>query len=112
MLVTLVEVTKDCWSVWSVGPAGDEPNGFESITVRGRDVEVAFDAIGADSVSFEMGHGFQTIGYDSEPADGRITALLRYEPDQTGHFLLLFKDENGDVFSATGLPLPAGDFTS
>ena len=112
VLVTLTKVSNECWSVWSVSRLSDDrPTGL-SISIRGRDVEIGFDDLGADSVYFEMGHGYYTTSSDSEPPDGRITALLNYPLGDTGHFLLLFQDEDGQVFSATGGPLPAGNFSA
>ena len=63
-------------------------------------------------MAFEIGHGSYVSTSDPEPPDGRITALLSYPLDGTGHFLLLFKDADGIVFSAAGGPLPAGDFVA
>lgn len=112
VFVYLTEVVPDCWSVVSVGRLPDrQPTGI-SISIRNRDVEIGFDDLGADSVYFEMGHGFHTFSADPAPRDGRVTAVLTYEPDQTGHFLFLFRDEDGEVFSATGGPLPAGNFAA
>lgn len=106
------EVAPDCWSVVSVSRLPDKRPTGVGISVRGRDVEVGFDDLGAESVAFEIGHGF--YGLTSEPAgrDGRVTMRLTYPPNDTGHFLLLFKDEDGRVFSASGGPLPAGDFAA
>lgn len=112
VVVSLNEVATDCWSVVSVSrPPDNRPTGV-SISVRGRDVEIGFDDLGADSVSFEMGHGSYVITSEPEPPDGRITVLLNYPLGKTGHFLLLFKDADGIVFSAAGGPLPAGDFVA
>lgn len=112
VIVYLTEFVPRCWSVVSVGRLPDDkPTGL-SITVRGKDVEIGFDDLGADSIYFEIGHGYYTNSSGPEPPDGRITAHLRYPRGETGHFLLLFKDENGDVFSAAGGPLPAGDFSA
>lgn len=112
VVVSMAEVLPGCWSVVNVGrPPDDRPTGL-SISVRGRHVEIGYDALGADSVYFEMGHGNYTTSSDSEPANGRITALLRYERGDTGHFLLLFQDKDGEVFSAAGGPLPPGDFVA
>lgn len=112
VLVTLTEVANDCWSVWGVSRLPDERPTGVSISIRGRDVEIGFDDLGANSLYFEIGHGYYTNSSDPEPPDGRITALLNYPRGDTGHFLLLFKDENGQVFSAAGGALPAGDFTA
>lgn len=112
VMVYMTEVFENCWSVGSVSRLPDrKPTGI-SISIRGRDVEVGFDDLGAHSVYFEMGHGSHTSSADGELADGRITWVLSYKPDQTGHFLFLFRDENGEVFSAAGGPLPAGNFAA
>lgn len=112
VMIYMTEVFDDCWSVGSVSRLPDrQPTGV-SISIRGRDVEIGFDDLGADRIYFEMGHGFHTSSADGEVPDGRITWVLKYKPDQTGHFLFLFKDEDGEVFSATGGPLPAGDFAA
>lgn len=112
VLVTLTEVANDCWSVFSVARSSDEQSTGLSISVRGQDVEIGFDALGADSIYFEIGHGNYTNTSNPEPPDGRITALLRYPRGDTGHYLLVFKDAKGNVFSAAGGPLPAGDFSA
>ncbi|MGH2756877.1 MAG: hypothetical protein ACRDI3_03725 [Actinomycetota bacterium] len=112
LLVLVSEVFPDCWSVFSVSRLSDDRPANLSISVRGPDVEIGFDDLGADSIYFEIGHGYYTNSSDPEPPDGRITALLNYPRGDTGHYLLLFKDENEEVFSAAGGPLPAGDFSA
>lgn len=96
-----------CWSVVAVSNPANQPRRFE-ITVGGRSVEVDFDHLGADSVSYEVGHGMHTMTGSPVRTEGRIDIHLTYEPDEPGHFLLLFRDTEGVVFSAEGFPLPPG----
>ncbi len=112
VIVDAVEVLDGCWSVGSVSRPPDKRRTGVSISVRGRSVEVGFDTLGATTMSFEIGHGPNTLMGEPTGRGGRITSRLTYAPDDTGHFLILFKDENGRVFSATGGPLPAGNFTA
>ena len=37
---------------------------------------------------------------------------LGFQPSTPGHFLILFKDEHGSVFSAQGAALRMGDFAA
>lgn len=112
--VFLREVTGSCWSVTSVSrPPDDKPKpGAIGISIRGRSVEIGFDPLGADSAIVEIGHGRYKSSSERAFREGRATFLLTYEPDEPGHFLILYKDEAGEIFSASGGPLPAGDFAT
>ena len=80
--------------------------------VDGRFVEMEFDHFGADRVGYEVGHGMYTMTSSPVRTEGRIDIHLTYTPDEPGHYLLLFRDSEGVVFSAEGAPLPAGAYNS
>lgn len=106
------DVLPGCYSVFSVHPTARLDFPDPVVSLRGRDFEIGFAILGADSLAFEIGHGPYVMGSDPEPPDGRITVLLTYRPNQSGHFLILFRNEDGDVFTAFGTPMPAGTFAA
>lgn len=110
LVVEAIEALEGCWSVNRVSPPPDQPMAL-SMTIRGRFVELEFDDLGADTIAFEIGHGPNTLTSEPTGRGGRITSRLTYAPNDTGHFLILFKDEESRVFSAVGRALPAGNFT-
>lgn len=115
VLVNAVEVLDGCWSVASVSRMPDrEPTGL-SISVRGPDVEVAFATLAATEAVVEVGYGQDVkrqVWVEAQGAEMPVGLRLDSPPATTGHFLILFKDEEGKVFSAAGSPLPKGDFAA
>lgn len=102
-----------CWSIGSVSRLPkDQPEDDGSMSVRGRDVSMGFDLQGASSATFEVGYGGQITRYEWTGGDTGVEFTLDFEPRGTGHFLVLLRDENGEVFSAFGSPLPTGDFAA
>lgn len=106
------DVLPGCYSVFSVHPAARYDFPDPVVSLRGRDFEIGFATLGAESIFFEIGHGAYTLTSGPEPSDGRKTAHLTYRPNQSGHFLIVFKNRQGDVFTAFGTPMPAGTFAA
>ena len=102
-----------CWFVGSVSrPPDDNPTGV-GVDVAGRDVRIAFHTLGAYSATAEVGYAGRLITKTWEKGSGQpVTMRLDFDPDTTGHFLVLMRDSKGGIFSATGGPLPKGDFTA
>ncbi|HEX2295434.1 MAG TPA: hypothetical protein VHN37_09010 [Actinomycetota bacterium] len=112
--VFTVEVEPGCWSVGSVSRLPDRRPTGVGISVRGREVSIGFDPLGAASARIEVGYGDRRTRavWDSGLDEPHVLLDLGFEPAASGHFLVLFEDEEGRVFSATGGPLPAGDFAA
>lgn len=107
------EVLPGCWSVGSVArPPDNKPTGV-SMSVRGRNVQLGFDPLGAVSADVEVGYGRRIVTAEWSTGDESLLQWrLDFDPDTTGHFLILFRGSDGRVFSAAGGPLPAGDFAA
>lgn len=113
VVVYVDELFGGCWSVISVSRLPEEqPKHDGSMLVRGRDVQMGFDLGDAVSATFEVGYGGQKTTYTWEGGQTGVEFRLDFEPRGTGHFLVLLRDENGEVFSAFGSPLPEGDFAA
>jgi hypothetical protein len=113
VLVYLTEVAADCWSVFSVSRLPhQEPKDDGSMTVRGRDVSMSFDLDGASSAIFEVGYGGQKTTYEWRGGEQDVEFQLDFDPKGTGHFLVLMKSSDGEIFSAFGSALPEGDFAA
>jgi hypothetical protein len=111
--VYTTEPVAGCWSVKSVSrPPDRRPTGV-SVAIRGRTAEIGFASFGAASAAVEVGYGGRNRRTTWRPSDGGpATFDLDFDPDTRGHFLVLLKDARGRVFSASGGPLPAGDFVA
>ena len=106
--VRVAKLIADRW--WSVTYVqGDPPEGYTA-TVRGSKVELGFDDDGAASMDVRVGYGGQ--GVSRTVTRPGLKADLGFEPTTTGHFLVLYRNEHGEVFSAFGTKLPAGDFAA
>ncbi|MEA2517646.1 MAG: hypothetical protein QOG16_1484 [Actinomycetota bacterium] len=64
------------------------------------------------SAIFEVGYTGQTTRYVWEGGSTGAAFTLDFEPSGTGHFLVLLRDPNGEVFSAFGSALPEGNFAA
>lgn len=113
--VAAQEFRPDCWLVVSV----DLPRNYETkeptnlgISVRGRVVELGW--AGYDAASFDVLVEYNGVGgaagHGLTETHARLT--LDGEPDDTGHFLILFRNAAGEVTGARGSGLPPGDFTA
>ena len=112
MVYTRKEIPR-CWSIGSVSRLPDRRPTGVGIGVTGRKVVIGFDPLGAASASLEVGYGGRVATQTWQAGeDTAVHFELDFEPDTTGHFLILMRDETGAVFSATGGPLPAGDFAA
>jgi hypothetical protein len=107
--VDLRAAPPDTWSVLNVMPHGEY---LPSVTVHGARAAVGVELDG-DAVSADV-----TVGYDDKDhtvttrLDGTVHVDLGKKPRTSGHFLILARDTHGDVVSATGSTLPAGDFAA
>jgi hypothetical protein len=106
------EVVPGCWSITSASRLPDRRPTGVGVSVRGRLVEIAYDTLGASEVSVEVGYGGRTREVYDRRGRGFVRVRLQDHPDTTGHFLVLFRNGDGDVFTAHAVPLPAGDFTA
>lgn len=114
VLIGPTEIIDGCWSVGWVSRMPDEqPKHDRSMAIRGRDVSMGFDPGGATSAVLEVGYGGEATTYvwHEGEAEG-VEFRLDFDPHDTGHYLILLMDPNGEVFSAFGSPLPEGDFAA
>lgn len=108
VIVAMRRLLADRW--WSVTWVGEEKDYGFGITVRGSKVTMGFDLHGAASVSVIVGYGEHDM---SKTVMRSSTTLdLGFDPNTSGHVLLLFRDRRGEVFSAEGSSLPGGDFVA
>jgi hypothetical protein len=114
VVIHSVEVLPGCWSVESVSRMPkDQPKDDGSMSVTGRDVQMGFDKEGAISAVFEVGYGGEKTTHVWRKGDPELVAfVLDFEPRGEGHFLVLLRDADGQVFSAFGSALPEGDFAA
>jgi hypothetical protein len=83
-----------------------------SVSVDGSLFSIEFAPKGAAVVEGEIGHEGKVVAVRWEGGRTLFEGGFPYRPDETGHFLLLYLDERGEVFGANGGPLPPGDFTA
>jgi hypothetical protein len=108
VIVAMRRLLADRW--WSVTWVGEEKDYGFGISVRGSKVTMGFDLQGAASVSIIVGYGEHDM---SKTVMRTSTTLdLGFDPNRSGHVLLLFRDRKGKVFSAEGSSLPGGDFVA
>ena len=107
--ITLRAAPADMWSVLNVMPHGEY---LPTVAVHGARASISVELDG-DAVSADI-----TVGYDGKDhtvtthQDGTVHVGLGKKPRTSGHFLILSRDAHGDVVSATGSTLPAGDFAA
>lgn len=114
VMVYVTEVIPDCWSVSSVARMSDEqPEDDGTMSIRGREVQMFFvDVKEAETATFEVGYGGDSTRHEWTGGKTLVEFRLDFAPSGTGHFLILLKDENGEVYSAFGSPLPEGTFAA
>jgi hypothetical protein len=110
--VWVLEVEPDCWFLTSVSRLPDHRPTGVGISVDGREFSIGFDPQGADEVRGEIYHGETGTNLRWVEGETVFEGKLGIRPQTTGHYLLLFLDDHGEVFSATGGALPAGDFSA
>ena len=106
----LKEVLPDCWSITSVTTGRLHRATDPGVSVRGRTVEIAFDPHEAAAATVEVGYGGRVATAEWEGGDPVVRLELPFDPDTTGHFLVLLRNPNGFPFGAIGRALPPGDF--
>lgn len=67
---------------------------------------------GAVSHGVRFDHGGRIATAEFAIVDDGAAVDLGYSPDTTGSALVLFRDTDGEVLSAWGRPIPAGDFAA
>lgn len=118
VFVHLIEVFRDCWVVTSVQRSTEESERYSedqgaSLGVQGRKVQMYFaDQEDSATAVLEVGYGGRATRYVWSKGEAFAEFTLDFEPLGTGHFLILLRDENGEVFSAFGSSLPEGDFAA
>lgn len=113
VLVDATEVQPGCWSVRGVSRMPDKRPTGVSVSVRGRDVKVGVDPLGATSLAIRVvyaGRDVSETGPVGEEGLGEFR--LPFDPDTPGYALILFLDPEGAVFSAASASFPAGDVTA
>jgi hypothetical protein len=110
--IATTEIVPRCFSISSVSRLRDRRPTGVGVSVHGDLVTVAYDPLGAHSVSVEIGYGGSDRTVHDEPPLDSVRVRLGSPPRTTGHFLILFRDEQGRVFSAAASTLPAGDFAA
>jgi hypothetical protein len=99
----------DIWSVLNVMPHGEY---LPTVAVRGRKASVGVELEGeATSADVTVGYGLEDKTVTTH-RDGTVEIKLAGKPDTSGHFLVLARDADGNVISATGSTLPAGHFAA
>lgn len=117
-MVVVEEVMPECWFVTGVQRMPEEEARYQeydgaSLGVQGRDVSMYFaDFEDAVTATLEVGYGGESTQHVWSKGDEFAEFRLEFGPNDTGHFLVLLRDENGEVFSAFGSPLPAGNFAA
>jgi hypothetical protein len=97
------------WSVLNVMPHGEY---LPTVAVRGRRASIGVE-IDGEAVSADV-----TVGYGGKDRTvtthrtGTVQIELASKPDTSGHFLILTRNGQGDVLSATGSTLPAGHYAA
>lgn len=112
VLISTSEVRPGCWFVTGVSRLADRRPTGVGVSVGGRRFSMSFDPLGADEVQGHIRYG--NMGTNLRWVEGEtiFEGQLGTRPRTSGHFLILFLDENGEVFSAAGSALPAGNFTA
>lgn len=108
------EVFFGCWSVQGVArPDDGRPTGI-SISVKGHDASIGFAPLGAETVTVELGYGRHLVSktWNRGTGDPLVELRLRRAPTTTGHYLMIMRDASGEVVTATGGPLPPGNFVA
>ena len=106
------EVAPGCWSISGVSRLPDRRGTGVGVSVRGRVVEIGYGELGATSASIEVGYGGRSRDVYDRRELGFVRVNLGYRPRTTGHFSILLRDEDGNVFTAYVVKLPEGDFTA
>lgn len=107
------EVSPGCWSVVGVSRPPDNRPTSVTIQVQDRRARVGFASLSAASASVQVGYGGRAVTAAWESGDPQpVEVDLGFDPDTTGHYLILLEDARGRVFSAVGGALPRGDFGS
>lgn len=112
VIVYASDIFGNCWSVEHVSHFPVRDPGL-SVGINGRTANVVFGSLGADSATIEFGYAGRIVTKSwEEGMEQPVFLPLGFEPDTTGHFLILLRDASGAVFSAKGLSLPKGDFAA
>ncbi|HEX2240932.1 MAG TPA: YncE family protein, partial [Actinomycetota bacterium] len=102
------------WCVTGVGDPQRRGRSYLSVSIRGRNVQLAFPDQRAARVVLEMGYGdvpIITEEMDQAPFSP-VEFQLPGRPGESGFLMLRWFDARGRVFSAQGTTLPAGDFAA
>jgi len=105
--VWLNPVAPDCWSVTGVGPDPQRRTDGVSVSVRGRNVHVHAPALGADSADVIVGFNGLEISR-RVIGDSGADMQLPFVPRGSGYCIILLRDFDGRVFSASGALLYPG----
>ncbi len=118
VLVDLREFQEDCWVVTGVQRSPEESQRYQeyegaSLSVQGREVQAYFaDFQDGATAIVEVGYGGEATQHLWQSGDEFAEFQLEFQPRGRGHYLILLRDENGEVFSAFGSPLPSGSFAA
>lgn len=104
--VWLQRVGGDCWSVTGVSRRRDNRPEGVSASLRGREVQVGVLSLGAESAEVILGFNGREIRTRGQGSGA--TWRLDFKPRGSGFFLVLLRDETGEVFSAAGALLYPG----
>ncbi|HEY7660177.1 MAG TPA: hypothetical protein VIC58_06225 [Actinomycetota bacterium] len=104
--VTLAQILAPLWSVVSANGEGESHR--PAISVRGQNAEITTGIEPFASATVTVAHGDQTVT-EEVPPSGEVRLALGAEPETSGHVLILYLDEAGEVASVFASPLPAGD---
>jgi hypothetical protein len=111
VLITMGRPVEEVWSVLGVGQTG--PGGEAlGLDIEASQVRAVFPLAGAASATVEVGYGADVATHDYTEDAVTQTWDLGFTSSTAGHFLILFKDADGNVIRAQGSPLARGDFTA
>jgi hypothetical protein len=109
VFVDLAQLLDGKW--WSVTWVGSDRDYGLGMSIRRSAVSMSLDRRGAASVDVTVGYGGQNVTKTFK-GNEEVNFDLGFKPNTTGHFLILFKDQQGNVFDAQGATLPKGDFAA
>jgi hypothetical protein len=118
VIVSVVEFSPECWIVTSVSRTAEEAarhpeNEGAMLSIQGRKVQMYFgDMRDAVSAILEVGYGGEKTQHVWKRGDDVAEFTLDFEPQGRGHYLVMLRDENGEVFSAFGSAIPEGNFAA
>jgi len=99
-----------CLMLSVLEPPPPSGRGDIDVRVRGRAVSVHFESHGARSARVIIGYGRERE-LTKTVTGSRAAFRLPSRPEWAGHLMVLLQDDSGNVFTASGIALMAGNLT-